>query len=98
MQELGHVEAKDAFASEKTAGEFQRQFRLPHPGRTEKEERAERFPLRLQSKLAAFQHGTHAGNDVALAPDLGRQMRFKTGEIFNEEGFMDWWRVRVACL
>ena len=58
--------------------------------------------------MAAFQHGTHAGNDMALAFDLRKQVRFKDGEIFNESGSINrlvggWdclllshWRTRVV--
>ena len=86
VEELGHVKAENALAPEKIASEFQRQFRLSYSGRAKKKKRPQRFPGGLQAKLAALQHGTYAGNDVALAFDLGRQMRFKAGEIFNEGG------------
>ena len=49
-------------------------------------ERAKRFAGGLQAKLAAFPHGTDAGNDMALALDLGKQVWLKTGEIFNQSG------------
>ena len=86
MEEFRHIEPEHGTLTEQVTGKFQRQLRLPYSGRPEKQERAKRFAGGLQAKLAAFQHGTHAGNDVALAFDLGKQMRFKAGEIFNEGG------------
>ena len=86
VEEFRHIEPEHGTLTEQVTGKFQCQFRLPYSGRPEKQERAKRFAGGLQAKLAAFQHGTHAGNGVSLAFDLGRQMRFKACEIFNEGG------------
>jgi hypothetical protein len=86
VEEFRHVESEHGTLTEEVTGKFQRQFCLPYSGRPEKEERAERFAGGLQAKLAAFQHGTHARNDVGLAFDLGKQVRLKAGEILNEGG------------
>ena len=69
--------------SEQIAGEFQRQLRLPHSGRPEKQERPERFPGGLQSKLAAFQNRAHAGNDMVLPFDPGKQVSFEAIQVFD---------------
>ena len=67
VKEFGHIESKNAFVAEKVAGKFQSQLRLSHAGRPKKEERTERFALRLQSKLPAFQNRAHAGDDMVLS-------------------------------
>ena len=64
--------------------EFERQLRLPHSGRPEKKQRAKRFPSGLQSELAAFEHRAHAGNDVVLAFDPGKQVRLETVQIAKD--------------
>lgn len=83
VEEFGHVEPEHRIIPEEVAGEFQCQFCLPHPGRPEEKKRTERLALWLQSELAAFQHGTHAGNGMILAIDFGKQMGLKAGKFFN---------------
>ena len=68
VEEFGHVESENGSLTEKVTGKFQRQFRLPYPGRPEKKERSKRFLGGLQAKLAAFQNGTHAGNRRGPGP------------------------------
>jgi hypothetical protein len=63
VQKLGHIEAENTLVAEEIAREFQRQFHLSYPGRPEKQERPERLPGGLQSKLAAFENRANAGND-----------------------------------
>lgn len=84
MEKFGHIETEHGIIAEKVTGEFQRQLRLSYASRPEKQERTKRFSRRLQPKLTAFQHGANAGNDVALAFDLGGKMRLKAGEFFDE--------------
>ena len=81
MKKLGHIEAEKTFGAEEVLCEFERQLRLPHSGRPEKKERAKRFPSGLQSELAAFQNRAHAGNDVVLPFDPGKQVRLETVQI-----------------
>ena len=56
VEEFGHVEAVNVLGSEQVASEFERQLRLSHTGRSEKQERTEGLPGRLQSELAAFEN------------------------------------------
>ena len=83
VEELGHIEAENVLGSEKIAREFQRQFRLPHPGRPEKQERTERFPGGLQAKLAAFENRANAGNDMVLPFDPGKQVSFEAIQVLD---------------
>jgi len=84
VEEFGHVEPEHGILAEKVAGEFQGQFCLPHPGWSEKKKRTERLALRLQSELAAFQHGADTGNGMILAFDFGKQMGFRAGNTLNK--------------
>ena len=81
MQEFGHIEAENTLIAEKIAREFQRQFRLPHSGRPEKQERTERFPGGLQAKLAAFENRANAGNHMVLPFDPGKQVSFEAVQV-----------------
>ena len=83
VQELGHIEAENILIAEQIAREFQRQFRLSHPGRSEKQERPERLPGGLQAKLAAFENRANAGNDMVLALDPGKQVSFEAVQVFG---------------
>ena len=83
MEEFRHVEAGNTLIAEKIAREFQSQFRLPHAGRSEKQERAERFPTGLQAKLAAFEHRADAGNDMVLAFDPGEQVSIEAVQVLD---------------
>lgn len=91
MKKFRHIESKYRVLTKEVSGEFQGRFRFPHPRRPEKQERAKRLARRLQSKLAAFQHGAHAGNGVALAFDLGKQVRLKAIKMFDEGGIFHGW-------
>ena len=103
MQEFGHIEAENTLIAEKIARKFQRQFRLPHSGRSKKQERPQRLPGGLQSKLAAFENRAHAGNDMVLAFDPGKQMGFKTIQVLDCAGlaFMNGsrvWTRRISAI
>jgi hypothetical protein len=87
MEKLGHIESKNILGSKQIAGEFQSQLRLANPGRPKKEERTERFALRLQSKLPAFQNRAHAGDHVVLSLDPRKQLCFEATQVFDCGGF-----------
>ena len=89
MEKFRHIETERGIITEKIAGKFERQFGLTYAGRPEKKKGTKRLAGRLQPKLAPFQHRTHAGNDMALSLDLGKQMGFEAGEIFDG-GIHDW--------
>jgi hypothetical protein len=87
VQEFRHVEAEGILAAEEIAAEFERQFCLPYAGWSEKKERTERLPAGLESKLAALQNRAHTRNDVVLALDSRKQMRFESIQV-TEGGWL----------
>ena len=86
MKKFRHVEAENAFVAEEITREFQSQLGLSHPGRTEKQERTERFRGGLQPKLATFQDRAHARNDMILPFDPGKQVSFEAIQIADYGG------------
>jgi hypothetical protein len=87
VQEFRHVEAKEILAAEEIAAEFESQFCLPYAGWSEKKEGTEWFLAGLESELAALQNRAHARNDVVLALDSRKQMRFESIQV-TEGGWL----------
>lgn len=68
--------------------DLRRQLRFPYSGRPEKEKRSKRFRLRLQSKQASFKHRAHAGDDMVVPFDFGKQVSFESVQVADDGGMI----------
>ena len=72
---FGHIEANGLQTVEKVRGENIRQFGLPDAGRPHEKERAFRARRVGEPQFSTRQHRRHTFEHMALATDVGFQMR-----------------------